>query len=141
MAVYDLRDKNSGVNPWNYLLAKGAGGLLDNFIDGMFKRDAEAREIRRNKGLYEDMVQAGSPQYETVEAPGTNVYFPQEENDYGAWNGALDAAGVGAQPMGGLWDTMRQTTRQVPGTGMTRENMMKVFAKRGASSDQVKSLI
>ena len=69
MAVYDLRDKNSGVNPWNYLLAKGAGGLLDNFIGGMFQRDAEAREVNRSKKLYEAMgnvmtPQAGLPQPE-----------------------------------------------------------------------------
>ena len=60
MAVYNLTGGGNNGNPWNYLAAKVAGGLLDNVIGGMFERAAQAKAAQRAENLYNGFAQAMS---------------------------------------------------------------------------------
>ena len=141
--IYDLRDKNGGGNLWNYLLAKGAGGLLDNFINGMFQRDAEAREVNRSKKLYEAVGDVMTPQAGLPQPEAPRPEYGEEVRSFanratrggGLYDSYVNPANNGGWP--GLWDgTPGLGEDKVPG----REDFLRGLARYGATAQQAKTL-
>ncbi|MDO5114593.1 MAG: hypothetical protein Q4D58_00710 [Synergistaceae bacterium] len=143
MTVYDMRDKNA-VNPWNYLLTRGAGGLLDNFISGMFQRDAEARQVDRSKRLY------GAVEDEMSRSQGAGLPMPAAPlPEYGEDVRALAGSATGGRGLydayvtpeegggwSGLWNGSAAGRRGVPG----REAFLRGLARHGATPQEARTL-
>ena len=134
MAVYVVK-KN---NPWGYLGANLGNGLFDNIIGGMFARDAQARQVRRSRGLWDDAsrtmkAQPGLPQ---PEAPR-----PQYSEDVQSLaNSAMRGMPTATDNQGwkGLWDSTVGLGKEYrPG----REELLGVFGRHGVTPQEAELLM
>lgn len=129
MAVYVVK-KN---NPWGYLGANLGNGLFDNIIGGMFARDAQARQVRRSRGLWDDMsrtmkAQSGLPQ---PEAPRPQ-YSEDIQNIANAATRGMPTA-TDNQGWKGLWDSTVGLGKEYrPG----REELLGVFGRHGVTPQE-----
>lgn len=134
MAVYVVK-KN---NPWGYLGANLGNGLFDNIIGGMFARDAQARQTRRNRALYADASKTMTPQpgLPQPEAPRPQ-YSEDIQNIANAATRGMPTA-TDNQGWKGLWDsTVGLGKEYKPG----REELLSVFGRHGVTPQEAELLM
>lgn len=134
MAVYVVR-KN---NPWGYLGANLGNGLFDNIIGGMFARDAQARQTRRNRALYADASKTMTPQpgLPQPEAPRPQ-YSEDVRNIANAATRGMPTA-TDNQGWKGLWDSTVGLGKEYrPG----REELLGVFGRHGVTPQEAELLM
>lgn len=134
MAVYVVK-KN---NPWGYLGANLGNGLMNYVFGGMMARDAQARQARRSRGLWDDMSRMMKPQpgLPQPEAPRPQ-YSEDVQNIANAATRGMPTA-TDNQGWKGLWDSTVGLGKEYrPG----REELLGVFGRHGVTPQEAEPLM
>lgn len=134
MAVYVVK-KN---NPWGYLGANLGNGLFDNIIGGMFARDAQARQTRRNRALYADASKTMTPQPGLPQPEAPRPQYSEDVKNLA--NSAMRGMPTATDNQGwkGLWDSTVGLGKEYrPG----REELLGVFGRHGVTPQEAELLM
>ncbi|MGE9959181.1 hypothetical protein [Cloacibacillus porcorum] len=141
MAVYVVPNRRR--NYWGNVSLNLGNGLLGNVINGMFERDARAREAGRSKRLYEAVADEMTPQAGLPQPEAPRPEYGEEMRSFAnraTRGGGLYDSYVNPTDNGGwsgLWDSTPGLGKdKVPG----REDFLRGLARYGATEQQAKTL-